>query len=69
MRYMYIGKDSCGNYAIKAYDEDNRRTYGARWNGAISYLWYSKKEAEKAFRAQFGLQRKHFIKVDCGAMW
>ena len=55
---IIIGKDDCGNYSIKAIY--NGKFYGSKWNSAIRFIGYSKKEAEKCFREKFGLQNKRF---------
>ena len=49
-REMYIARDNCGNWCIKAIDRDNGRFYGTKWNGYIHYMDYSKKDAIKAFK-------------------
>lgn len=68
MKTMYIGRDGCGNITIKAYDNDNHRFYGSKWNGGIHFMWYSRRDAEKEFRRMFGLQGKHFEHIDVGYM-
>lgn len=57
---MYIAKDSCGNWCIKAVDKDNGRYYGSKWHGYIHFIGYSKKGAIQAFRDRFDLKGKHF---------
>ena len=66
MKEMFIGRDNCGNYAIKAYDRENGRFYGTKWRGAIRYIGYSKRDAIKAFRETFNLKHKRFTIYDCG---
>lgn len=68
-REMYIGHDDCGNIAIKAYDRENGKFYGAKWHGAIRFIGYSRKEAEKRFREMFNLKGKHFEHYDTGFMY
>ncbi len=68
-REMIIGHDDCGNIAIKAYDRDNGKFYGTKWNGAIRYIGYSRRDAEKAFRETFNLKGKHFDKYITGFMY
>lgn len=68
MKVMYIGRDECGNIAIKAHDSDNGKFYGTKWGGAIRFIWYSKRDAEKEFRRTFGLQGKHFEHIEVGYM-
>ena len=55
--YLIIGRDSCGNYRIRA--EYNGRRYKQ-----MTYVWYRKRDAIKEYRAQFGLKHKPFITVD-----
>ena len=62
MKEMYIGRDECGNVTIEARDVDNGKFYGTKWNGAIRYIGYSRRDAEKAFRATFGLKGVKFQK-------
>lgn len=69
MKEMYIGRDDLGNVTIKAYDRDNGRFYGTKWNGAIRYIGYSRRDAEKAFRDTFNLKGKHFEKYITGFMY
>jgi len=59
-REMYIARDNCGNWCIKAIDKDNGRYYGTKWHGYMHYIGYSKRDAVKAFRQHFNLQGKHF---------
>jgi len=55
--YLYIGKDNCNNYVIRAEYDGKRFRH-------MTYIWYSKRNAIKAYRQQFNLERKRFITID-----
>lgn len=68
-RYMYIGRDDCGNIAIKAVDCSNGRHYGTKLDGAIRFIGYNRRDAVRAFRDRFNLRGKHFQIIECGRMY
>lgn len=55
--YLIIGRDIYGNYTIRA-ELDGLRL------DQIKYMFYSKREAVRAYRARFGLTGKHFFTID-----
>ena len=68
-RYMYIGRDFYGGIVIKAVDYSNGIHYGTKWDGAIRYIGYNRRDAVRAFRDQFNLRGVHFQTVECGRMY
>lgn len=55
--YLIISRDECNNYRVRA-------EYQGRRFRQLTFMWYSKRDAIKAYREQFGLKHKPFITVD-----
>ena len=61
-KVMYIGRDDLGNPVIKAYDRSSGKTWGTKFGGGVRYIMYNMRDAERAFRREFGLVGVRFEK-------